>query len=95
MTDALVDILVHPQIFDVLIVVAMEISIAASLDHVILGQVVALSVLTILRGTSVSYVNWDTLAMLLIRIVSFVIVTLVLSIHSVTRAVGSAHAEKE
>lgn len=42
--DALVDILVHLRILDVLIVVVMEILILASLDHVILRQVVALFV---------------------------------------------------
>lgn len=56
-TDALVDILVHPQIFDALIVVAMEILIVASLDRVILKLVVASSVLTILRAVSVRYAS--------------------------------------
>lgn len=45
---------------------------------------------------SVSYVNWDILAMLQIKIANFVTVTpLVLSIHSVMLVVGSAHAMKE
>lgn len=91
-TDALVATLVHHQTLDVLIVVAMEISIVAFLDHVMPRLVVVSFVLIIPRVTSASYVNWDILGMLLIKTVSFVIVILVQLAQFVTGIVVNARA---